>query len=81
MIMLIDRLFLYQHIPQLKYHNSKLKVFVYGNSSNESYLRFKLCHSSSEHLLEIETSGLSHHQIKKKLEAMKWPDPTTNKTI
>lgn len=72
------KLFLYQHLPQLKYFNPKLKIFVYGNSGNQSYLRFKLRHSSTEHLLEIETSGLSHHQIKKKLETMMWPDPASH---
>ena len=72
----MHRLFLYQHIPQLKYHNSQLKVHLYGNDDNQSYIRFKLQHLSVEHILELETSGLSHHQIKKKLETMTWPELT-----
>ena len=50
---------------------------MYGNNGNQSYLRFKLQHPK-EHLIEIETSGLSHHQIKKELETMTWPDQTND---
>jgi len=70
------RLFLYQHIPQVKFHNPKLKVSVYENDGGQSFVRFRLHHSSSTPLVEVETTGLTHHQIKEKLENMNWSDQT-----